>query len=78
MEAFAPCRRRLHSFYERDLIMTKLYEVEICRTSYITLTIEADSKDEAEEKAWKEIEANGDTGDAHWDCERVEEVGVQS
>jgi hypothetical protein len=58
--------------------MTKTYEVEICRTSYITLIIEADNKDEAEEKAWKEIEVRGDTGDAHWDCERIEEVGAQS
>ena len=58
--------------------MTKLYEVEICRSSWVTLTIEADSEEEAEAKAWKEIEARGDTGDAHWDCDRVEEVEVQS
>jgi hypothetical protein len=58
--------------------MTKLYEVEICRSSWVTLTIEADSEEEAEAKAWKEIEARGDTGDAHWECDRVEEVEVQS
>jgi hypothetical protein len=78
LDKTASRRRRLHSFYERDLIMTKLYEVDIYRTSWVTLTIEANSEEEAEAKAWKEIEARGDMGDAHWECERVEEVEVQS
>jgi len=52
----------------------KTYEVEIRRTSYITLTIEAENADEAEEKAWKEINARPDEGDAWWDCESIEEV----
>jgi hypothetical protein len=52
----------------------KTYEIEICRTSYITLTVEAENEEQAEEKAWKEIEAKGDEGDAHWECESIEEV----
>jgi hypothetical protein len=53
----------------------KAYEVELKRTSYITLTVEADSKEQAEEKAWVEIE-NGRTDiyDAQWDVESIEEV----
>jgi len=53
----------------------KTYEVELRRTSYITLTVEADSKDEAETKAWQEIE-NGRTDiyDAQWDVESIVET----
>lgn len=60
--------------------MSKLYEVEICRTSWVLLTIEADNEEEAEAKAWEEIDNSADyglSGDAHWDCERIEEVGVK-
>jgi hypothetical protein len=52
----------------------KTYEVELRRTSYITITVEADSKDEAEEKAWQEIEHNrADINDANWEIESIEE-----
>ena len=53
----------------------KTFEVELRRTSYITMTVEAESRDEAEAKAWQEIE-NGrtDTYDATWDVESIEEV----
>jgi hypothetical protein len=53
----------------------KTFEVELRRTSYITLTVEADSKKEAEAKAWVEIE-NGRTDiyDAQWDVESIEEL----
>lgn len=52
----------------------KTYEVELKRISYITMTVEAESKDEAETKAWQEIE-NGRTDiyDAQWDVEYIEE-----
>lgn len=55
----------------------KTYEIELRRTSYITLTIEADSPEQAEEKAWQEIE-NGRTDiyDAAWDIELIEEVNL--
>jgi hypothetical protein len=52
----------------------KTYEVELRRTSYITLTVEADSAEQAEEKAWQEIEHNrADINDAHWEVESIEE-----
>lgn len=53
----------------------KTYEVELRRTSYITMTVEANSKDEAEEKAWREIEHDrADINDANWDVESIEEI----
>jgi hypothetical protein len=53
----------------------KTYEVELRRTSYIVLTVEAESEDDAEGKAWKELE-HGDYNheDAQWDIESIEEV----
>jgi hypothetical protein len=50
------------------------YQVELKRTSYVTLTIEADSVDEAEELAWRELASDGSYGDsdAHWDIESIE------
>lgn len=53
----------------------KTFEVELRRTSYIVLTIEAENEDEAETKAWGEIES-GDYKheDAQWDIESVERV----
>lgn len=53
----------------------KTYEVELRRTSYITMTVEADTEDEAEEVAWKRIEADVvNINDSQWDVESVEEV----
>lgn len=53
----------------------KTYEVELKRTSYITITIEANSKDEAEEKAWQKIEHGcTDINDSEWDIQYIDEV----
>ncbi len=53
----------------------RTYEVELRRTSYITLTVVADNEDEAEEKAWYEIElTRADIYDAAWEIESIEEV----
>jgi hypothetical protein len=53
----------------------KTYEVEFRRTSYITMTVEADSQDEAEAKAWHEVEHDrADINDAHWELESIEET----
>lgn len=53
------------------------YEVELRRTSYVTVTVEANSKEEAEEKVWKELEA-GSIDEQHesatWDIESLEET----
>lgn len=52
----------------------KTYEVELQRTSYITLTVEANSKEEAEALAWKRIEQDVvNINDSQWDVESIEE-----
>ena len=54
--------------------MKTSYAVELKHTSYITLTVEADNKDDAEAKAWQEVE-NGRTDiyDAQRDINSIEE-----
>ena len=51
------------------------YTVELKRTSYVTLQIEAATPEEAEEKAWIELQAGesyGLTDDADWNLESIE------
>ena len=55
----------------------KTYTVELKRTSYVTITIEAESPDHADELAWNEIQTDGSYGaadDAEWTTERIEEA----
>jgi hypothetical protein len=53
----------------------KTFEVELCRTSYVTVTVEADNEDDAETKAWAQIEAdNVNINDSQWGVESVEEI----
>ena len=53
----------------------KTYEVELCRTSYITVTVEANDEDDAEAKAWKQIEQDCvNINDAVWDLNSIEEI----
>lgn len=53
----------------------KTYEVELKRESYITLTIEANSPDEAEEMAWEELEHNyPHINDSTWNVNYIEEL----
>lgn len=53
----------------------KTFEVELCRTSYVTVTVEADNEDDAETKAWARIEAdNVNINDSNWYVESVEEI----
>ncbi len=52
----------------------KTFEVEYRRTSYITITVEADSKEEAEDIAWDEVNIRADIRDAEWEVESIEEV----
>lgn len=48
------------------------FEVELKRESYVTYTIQADSPDEAEAKAWEELKESGDVGDsASWSVESI-------
>lgn len=52
------------------------YAVEIKRTAYVTLQIDARDSTEAEELAWREIE-NGDYGVAgHWEISDISEEVV--
>lgn len=52
----------------------RTFEVELRRTSYITLTVEAENEDDAEEKAWLELDDEHAHADANWDVESIEEV----
>jgi hypothetical protein len=52
----------------------KTYEVEYRRTSYITVTVEAETQEEADAKAWKEVESNHYINDALWEIESIEET----
>ena len=53
----------------------KTYEVELQRTSYITVTVEAENEDEAEKLAWAQIERDCvNINDSQWDVASVEVV----
>ena len=55
----------------------KTYQIELKRTSYVNLTIEAESQDDAEAQAWAEIdsgESYGISDDADWGLNHIEEV----
>ncbi len=52
----------------------KTYGVELKRTSYITLQVEAGSTEEAEVIAWQEIENGYNEGCADWEVESIEET----
>lgn len=52
----------------------KTYQIELKRTSYVNLTIEAENEDEAEALAWQELASDGSYGteSADWDIESIE------
>jgi hypothetical protein len=50
----------------------KKYQIELKRTSYINIEVEAESQDEAEALAWKGIEHDYYKDDGHWDIESIE------
>jgi hypothetical protein len=50
----------------------KTYQIELKRTSYINIEVEAESQDEAEALAWKSIEQDYYRDDGHWDIESIE------
>ena len=53
----------------------RTFEVELRRTSYIVLTIEAETVEEAEALAFHEIADRGDAGYADWEVESIEDTG---
>jgi hypothetical protein len=53
----------------------KTYEVELKRTSFVTITVEAKDMEEAEFMAWQQIEqGRGEDGHANWEVESIEEI----
>jgi hypothetical protein len=52
----------------------KTYEVELQRTSYITVTVEAENEDDAEAKAYKQVHQDYYKDDASWTTESIEEI----
>lgn len=52
----------------------KTFEIEFKRTSYITLTIEAENEDEAETLAWKQVDQDYYRDDGSWEIEYVKEL----
>lgn len=55
----------------------KTYEVELRRTSFITVTVEAETVEEAEAKAYDEGTIKVDTY-ASWEVESIEEIEGES
>lgn len=51
----------------------KTFEIELRRTSYITVTVEAETIEEAEAKAYDEGSVKLDTY-ASWEIESIEEL----
>jgi hypothetical protein len=54
----------------------KHFAVEVKRTSYVTIHVEASTKAQAEELAWAEIESGesyGISDDANWEVEDIYE-----
>jgi hypothetical protein len=51
----------------------KTFEIELQRTSYVTLQIEADTPEEAEALAWKAIENRFYKDDGDWTCTNIYE-----
>jgi hypothetical protein len=54
----------------------KTYQIELKRTSYVNLTIEADTKDEAERLAWLQMERDYYRDDGNWEIETIEEENI--
>lgn len=55
----------------------RVYEVEMCRTSYLIVKVEAESVEAAKEKAWEEVVYSGNYADSkasRWDIESVDDV----
>ena len=54
----------------------KQFAVELKRTSYVTVYVDAETKDQAETLAWDELNGNesyGVSDDASWECSDIYE-----
>ena len=54
--------------------MKKVYEVELKYTSYVVVTVEADSYSEAEDAAWDQLAYKATKPDGMWEVESIEEM----
>ena len=53
----------------------KTYQVELKRVSYVTLTVDADTIEAAEDAAWLELQTGDyDDNSAEWELNDVEEI----
>lgn len=53
----------------------KAYQIEFKRVSYVNMTIQAETLEEAENQAWDELSEDGSWGglkDADWSIESIE------
>ena len=52
----------------------RTYQIELKRTSYVNIMVDADDMTEAEAQAWKELETRDhDEQNASWELEFIEE-----
>lgn len=54
----------------------KTYDVELKRTGYVIISVEAANKEDAEMKAWDKLATDADSWndtDGHWELEGIEE-----
>lgn len=54
----------------------KTFEVELRRTSFITVTVQAKDAEQAETKAWVEVGMRADFDNADWEVESIEEMAT--
>ena len=52
----------------------KTYEIELRRTSFVTLTVEAKNKDAALAEAWRQIQQDYYRDDGDWEIGYVDEL----
>ena len=52
----------------------KTFEIEVRRTSFINVTVDAETVEEAEALAFQEVESRGDSAYANYEVESIEEV----
>jgi hypothetical protein len=54
--------------------MKKTYEVELRRTTFITVWVDAETEDMAEALAWEKLKAQEFMEDSSWDIESIEVI----
>jgi len=54
--------------------MKKTYEVELRRTTFITVWVDAETEDVAEALAWEKMKAQEFMEDSSWDIESIEVI----